>query len=175
MEIGKIVRRFLVPRWLVTLFYFAKFRCLVSPRAEVEFSHLLTIGVRSSIGSFTKIRASDGPLHLGRQVQISTNCEINAGKGGLTIGDDCMLGACVSVIGNNYSYDRLDVPLRLQEKTSKGIRIGNNVWIGSGARILDGAFIGSGVIVIPNSVVSGRIPDNAIVQGSPGKPIFIRR
>lgn len=175
MEAGKIMRRFLVPRWLVTLYYFAKFRCLVSPRAEVEFSPLLTIGARSRIGSFTKIKASDGPMHIGNYVQISTNCEINSGKGGLRIGDDCMLGACVSVIGNNYSYDRLDIPLRLQGKTSKGIQIANDVWIGSGSRILDGAVIGANVIITPNSVVSGRIPDKVIASGNPAKAIFRRR
>jgi serine O-acetyltransferase len=53
--------------------------------------------------------------------------------------------------------------------------IGNNVWIGAGACILDGATIGSGVIVTPNSVVSAKVADNAIVQGNPSKVIFLRR
>ncbi len=41
--------------------------------------------------------------------------------------------------------------------------------------VLDGAQVGDGVIVAPNSVVSGRIPDNAIVQGNPAKVVFTRR
>ena len=41
--------------------------------------------------------------------------------------------------------------------------------------ILDGSEIGDGVIIAPNSVVSARIPDNAIVQGNPAKIIFTRR
>jgi acetyltransferase-like isoleucine patch superfamily enzyme len=65
---------------------------------------------------------------------------------------------------------------REQGTESKGpIRIGNNVWIGVGSVILDNAEIGDGVIVTPNSVVSGRIPANAIVQGNPAKTVFIRR
>jgi virginiamycin A acetyltransferase len=55
------------------------------------------------------------------------------------------------------------------------VRIGNDVWIGSGACVLDGARIGSGVIVAPNSVVSGTIPDQAVVQGNPARVIFTRR
>ena len=38
----------------------------------------------------------------------------------------------VCIIGNDYRYDRLDVPVALQEKTSKGIRIGRDVWLGAG-------------------------------------------
>ena len=69
-----------------------------------------------------------------------------------------MVGPNSSIIGNNYRYDQLDVPICLQEKTSKGIQIGENVWIGAGTVVVDGARIESGAIVAPNSVVSGRVP-----------------
>jgi acetyltransferase-like isoleucine patch superfamily enzyme len=81
----------------------------------------------------------------------------------------------VSIVGSNYRYDRLDIPIQQQEGVSKGITIGNDVWIGVGCAILDGATIGNGVIVGPNSVVSGRVQDNTIVTGNPAKPIFTRR
>ena len=45
--------------------------------------------------------------------------------------------------------------------------IGNDVWIGQGAKILPGARIGNGVIVAAGAVVSGSIPDYAIVRGNP--------
>ncbi len=96
-------------------------------------------------------------------------------QGGLTIGDDCLISPNVTIIANNYNYQRLDVPIRQQGSQSRGVRIGNDVWIGSGVCILDGAQVGSGVIVAPNSVVSGKIPDNVIVQGNPAKVIFTRR
>jgi virginiamycin A acetyltransferase len=41
--------------------------------------------------------------------------------------------------------------------------------------ILDGAEVGKGVIVSASSVVSGKVPDNAIVQGNPARVIFVRR
>ena len=86
-----------------------------------------------------------------------------------------MMGPFTSVIGNNYRYERLDVPISLQPKTSKGIKIGEGAWIGANTVILDGAKIGNGVIVTPNSVVSGRVKDNLVIQGNPAKPIFKRR
>ena len=86
-----------------------------------------------------------------------------------------MVSPNVTIIGNNYRYDNLEIPICKQEKISIGIRIGSNVWIGAGAAILDGAVVGSGAIVSPNSVVTKKVPENAIVQGNPAKVIFTRR
>ena len=52
--------------------------------------------------------------------------------------------------------------------------IGNDVWIGQGARIMPGAQIGNGVIVAAGSVVTGDVPDYAIVGGNPAKVIRMR-
>ncbi len=175
MKAAKIIRRFLVPSFAVTGIYAWKYGCMISPRAEVELSPLLKIGKGTQIGSFTKIKASDGPLEIGSQVSIGTNCFISSHTGGVTIGDYCLISPNVTIIGNNYRYDRLDMPICLQEKTSKGITIGRNVWIGAGVCILDGARIGDGAIIAPNSVVSGKIQENAIAQGNPAKVVFVRR
>jgi acetyltransferase-like isoleucine patch superfamily enzyme len=175
MNAGSFARRFLVPRWGVSLYYFLKYRCRVSARAEVELSPFLKIGSHSEIGSFTKIKASHGPLHIGRRCFIGAGCFIAAHQGGVIIGDDCLISPNVTILSSNYNYRRLDVPIGQQGFTTQGVTIGDNVWIGSGACVLDGSRIGSGVIVTPNSVVSGGVPDNAIVQGNPARIIFTRR
>jgi len=175
MTIGSFARRFLLPRWCVSLFYFLKYRCRISTRAEVEMSSLLRIGRHSEISSFTKIKASYGPLKIGRNCFIGAGCFIASHRGGLEIGDDCLISPNVTILSSNYNYRQLDVAIWRQGCSSRGVRIGSNVWIGSGACILDGSVIGSGVIVTPNSVVSGRVPDHAIVQGNPAKIIFTRR
>lgn len=148
---------------------------MVSPKAEVELSPLLTIGKKTQISSFCKIKASDGPLTIGLNVSIGTSCFLASQKMGVEIGDYCLIGPNVTIIGNNYKYDRLDIPICMQEKISKGIKVGNNVWVGAGTAILDGANIGNNVIITPNSVVSSRVPDNTIVLGNPAKVIFTRR
>jgi len=60
------------------------------------------------------------------------------------------------------------------EKTSKGIKIGNNVWIGAGCTITDGSVIGDNTIVVANSLVNRRYKDDVIIQGNPGKIILNR-
>lgn len=175
MNAASFAQRFLVPRWFVSLYYFLKYRCRISVRAEVEWSPHLRFGRGSVVGSFTKVKASYGPLRVGRHCFFGTGCFIASHQGGLEIGDDCLIGPNVTILASNYNYKRLDVPMREQGSTSKGVRIGNDVWIGAGSCILDGSRIGSGVIITPNSVVSGIVSDKAIVQGNPAKVLFTRR
>ena len=174
MKLSKILRRFLVPSFVVTAVYLLKHKCKVSPKAEVELNALLKMGRGTVVSSFSKINAN-GPMNIGANVSIGSNCFLSSDAGGVNIGEYSMIGSNACIIGNNYLYDKLDTPICLQEKTSKGIDIGDNVWIGSGCMILDGARIGSGAIITPNSVVSAKIPENAIVQGNPAKVIFTRR
>jgi acetyltransferase-like isoleucine patch superfamily enzyme len=62
-----------------------------------------------------------------------------------------------------------------QGTTSKGVRIGHRVWIGSNSVVLDGSDIGDNVIVSAGSVVSGAVKANSVVLGNPAKVIFTRR
>lgn len=172
---AKLVQRFLLPSFVISLIYAFRFRAMVSPRAEVELSPLLKLGKGTQISSFTKIKASDGPLTIGARVSIGSGCFIHAGSAGLSIGDDSLISPNVSIIGSNYRYDRLDVPIQQQGVITKGVTIGKDVWIGVGCAILDGARIGDHAIVAPNTVVSGQVAANVIVAGNPAKPIFTRR
>lgn len=174
MKLQALLRRYL-PQPIVTVYYYAKFGCLISPRAEVELSPLLTIGRKTQVSSFTKIKATDGPMRIGSHVSIATGCFLASGAGGLEIGDDCLIGPNCTIISGTYDHSRLDVPIREQGQVSKGSRIGRNVMIGAGVAVLDGVEIGDGVIVAPNSVVSGRIAPNTMIQGNPAKVIFKRR
>jgi acetyltransferase-like isoleucine patch superfamily enzyme len=165
----------MIPAPIASLYFFIKFKALVSVKAEVEVSKHLSIGKGSRISSFCKIKVGHGPLTIGKNAQIAVSCFLSSHTGGLHIGNDVLIGPHVSITASNYGYAELSTPLRLQEHTSKGIRIGDNVWIGANASILDGAIIGNGVIITANSVVGGRIPDNTIVQGDPARVIFTRR
>ena len=49
--------------------------------------------------------------------------------------------------------------------------IGNDVWLGQGARILPGAVIADGAIVGAGAVVAGHVPPYSIVAGNPARVI----
>ena len=62
MNIATVVRRFLLPGFAVTVLYGLRYKCYVSPKAEVEYTGNIKIGRQTRISSFTKIKATDGPL-----------------------------------------------------------------------------------------------------------------
>ncbi len=170
----KVLRRALIPTTVVRLYYLRKHGTIIGARAEVDLAPGTDWGPGCAISSFTKIKIS-GPFVMGRGVQIGTGCFIGTGRVGLTLGDQVLISPNCSIIGSNYRFDRLGVPLTEQGTVSKGIRIGHRVWLGANSVVLDGAEIGDDVIVSAGSVVSGRIEPNSIVQGNPCKVIFTRR
>lgn len=176
MKITTGLRRFFVPHSLITLYYLLRHRAFVSMRAEIDIGFNLTIGRKSSVSSFAKIKASAGKVTIGERTDIGVGAFIGGHQPGIVIGNDCLISPHVSIIGVTYRYEDLNRTFREQGVESKGpIQIGNNVWIGVGAVILDNTQIGDGAIIAPNSVVSGVVPENAIVQGNPARVAFIRR
>jgi acetyltransferase-like isoleucine patch superfamily enzyme len=51
------------------------------------------------------------------------------------------------------------------------ITVGNDVWIGHGARVLSGATIGNGAVVGAAAVVAGEVRPYAIVVGNPAREV----
>ncbi|MFK7816150.1 MAG: acyltransferase [Gammaproteobacteria bacterium] len=170
----KGVKRTLTPSFVVTLYYLYKYGAKVSPRAEVDVSSNLKFGKDCVVSSFTKIKANDGPLEMGDRSGIANCCFIASGEGGISIGKNFICGPNVNIVAVNYSYAQKDVHLEDVEKTSKGIKIGDNVWIGSGCTITDGAEIGDNTIVVANSLVNRRYKNDVMLQGSPAKVILKR-
>lgn len=170
----RFIQRHLVPQAGSSFYYWLRFRAKVSPNAEVEMTPNVTFGRNCVVGSFTKIKATDGPLSIGARGGIATGCFISSAAGGIRIGDNFICGPNVNIVGSNYITDRTGVHLDDLGHTSRGVKIGDNVWVGAGTTILDGASIGDDTIVVANSLVNRRFPPKVILQGNPAKVIFRR-
>lgn len=175
MRVTTVLRRFFLPGWYVTLVCLWRFRAQVSPRAEVELSPMLRLGRGTVIGSFTKVKAEQGVFSTGSAVRIANGCFLDAHAGGLSIGNGVLIGANCVIVAVAYKYSRIGVPLAEQGQTSRGIVIGDNVFIGSNSTVLDGSHLEHDVIIAPGSVVSGTVPAGAIFGGNPARLIFQRR
>jgi len=170
----RLVRRALTPMWVVRLYYLFKHRTLISSKAEVDLASTTRWGPGCVISAFTKVKIT-GPFIMGRGCQISTGCFFGAREAGLTLGDDVLISPNCTILTGTYHFDQLGVPLPDQGTVDRATRIGHRVWIGSNSVVLAGADIGDDVIVSAGSVVSGKVPPNAIVLGNPAKTIFTRR
>ncbi|MEM7503186.1 MAG: acyltransferase [Pseudomonadota bacterium] len=171
---GKLAKRVLTPGFVVSLVYYLRYGAKISPKSEVELSDNFTMGPGCVIGSFSKVKAADGPLTMGARCGIATNCFVASGENGIEIGDNFVCGPNSVITASNYIYDEIGVHIEDQGTTSKGVRIGNNVWIGGGSVILDGTVLGDNCIVVANSLVNRRYPENSIIQGNPAKILMKR-
>ena len=170
----RFVRRYLAPRPLVSLYYYLKYRARVSPRAEVELTSNIRFGPDCTVASFCKIKATNGILDVGARSGFATGCFVSVGEGGVEIGEDFACGPNVAIVGRNYVYRKLDVPLSEQGESSTGIRIGRNVWLGANVSVLDGTVLGKNTIVAAGSVLNRRYPANSILQGNPARVLLDR-
>lgn len=133
----------------------------------------LTIGAGSVIHHGAMLLPYGGFIRIGRRCSVNPYCVLY-GHGGLFIGDNVRIAAHCVIVPANHGI-ALDGGLIADQPLSKrGIRIGDNVWIGAGVRVLDGADIGEGCVVAAGSVVRGRLEPNGIYAGVPAKLVRMR-
>lgn len=80
-----------------------------------------------------------------------------------------------AVIGKNCEISH-GVTIGIQNRgPARGVpTIGDNVYIGPGAKLFGNIRIGNGVAIGANCVVNASIPDNAVVVGVPGRVVSYR-
>lgn len=140
----------------------------------------IVLGDNVSVGRNTKIEATGNLQHLGKGLSAGNN--VGLGKdcfygcaGGITIGDDTIVGNYVTFHSENHQVDKPGLLIRLQGVTHKGIRVGGNCWIGAKATILDGAIIEDGCVIAAGAVVkAGTYAANGIYGGVPAQLIRYR-
>jgi len=71
----------------------------------------------------------------------------------------------------NHVFDDPERPFIHQGITAQGIRIEDDVWLGTNAVITDGVQIGKGAVVAAGAVVTKNVPAHTIVAGVPAKVI----
>lgn len=112
------------------------------------------------------------------QISIGKNCNFGAMNhitccNHIEIGDNVLTGKWVTITDNshgNTDIESLKTPPLSRPIVSKGsVIIGNNVWIGDGAKILPGVKIGDGCVIAANAVVVKDVPSFAVVGGNPAK------
>lgn len=146
--------------------------------ARVKSPSLLRIGKGSTIQRGALIHCGgkswsnySGSVSLGVGVAVGPNCVI-FGAGGVVLQDHVHLGPGAMLMSQAGKHDKN----RLTASPSysfESIVIGAGSWIGAGAVVLGGSRLGRCVNVAPNAVVSGTIPDNAVVVGNPARILFV--
>jgi len=111
-------------------------------------------------------------LPYGGHISLGDNCSVNPftilyGHGGVEIGDGVRIAAHCVIVASNHNIADPTVPIHEQGCTNKGIRIGNDVWIGARCTILDDVTVGSGAVIAAGSDVHKDVGDYERVGGVP--------
>ncbi|MFB4419509.1 DapH/DapD/GlmU-related protein [Streptomyces sp. QL37] len=142
-------------------------RVFVSPWAGVH-TDSLRLGDRSYIGAHAVVTD---------EVVMGRNCTLNpfsTARGKVVMGDGVRVGAHTSLLGFNHGFAPHE-PVHRQPLVSKGIVLGDDVWIGSHAVVVDGVTIGDHCVVGAGAVVTKDLPAWSVAAGSPARRLRDRR
>jgi maltose O-acetyltransferase len=133
---------------------------------------ILGLRMGRSVGIYSRVIIYDAA-----RVSIGDNTTILSftllfGTGGITIGRDVLISSHCSIFSISHRVDALGQGLLFRDtRFTAPVEIGDNVWIGTGARILPGVSIGANTIVGAGSVVTRSIPKGVVAAGVPAKVI----
>ena len=139
----------------------------------------ISVGNNVTIAKFSVLSSTGVIARKGTGIWIGNNSAIGAqsflgGQGGISIGNDVIMGPQVKIFSENHNYNMSGVLIREQGESRKGVSIGNNCWIGAGVIILDGVAIADGCVIAGGSVITKSVDRNSIVAGVPGKVMGTR-
>lgn len=152
-------------------------RSIVSLRATVKSPSRLFVGSDVTVQQGAIIHCGGkrwcgyrGHVRLADGVKVGPYA-ILYGAGGITLESHVHLGPGAKIMSQAGKHDtnRITATPTYQNEP---VHVGTGTWIGAGAVILGGSRIGRCVSVAPNAVVSGSVPDGAVVAGNPGRIVF---
>ena len=136
----------------------------------------IVLGDRVYVGRNTIIYCKNGDISIGENVSFSANCIVFSSNE-LTLKKNSVVAAFSYLLsGGEYDLDDA-TPVALQPGTcTKGpLLIGEDCWIGAGAKVLDGASLGDHCVIGAGSVVNRPIPANSIAVGVPARVVKSRK
>lgn len=134
-------------------------------------SGTISIGARTVIFPYAMILSYGGSITIGENCTVNPFCVLYGHGRGLIIGNNVRIATHTVIIPANHVFDDPGSPITEQGLVSKGISIGDDVWIGAGCRILDGVTIGNGAVLAAGAVVHRDVKEFTVVGGVPAVEI----
>lgn len=154
------------------------------------------IGNNTRIGDFVNLNSQRGKIEIAEDVILGDHAVLNAFQGrvtigshstvnnftiidgfgkGVSIGNGVRIAAHCMIISSNHVFESTDQYIYEQGLSSEGIIIEDDVWIGTGCKILDGVHIKQGAIIAAGAVVTKNVGAYEIVGGVPAKVLKKRK
>lgn len=146
-------------------------KTVVGARCGVDRPWGLLLGERTSIEQdvYLKLVDSEARLVLGNHVFVGKGCEFDV-MSSVIVGAYTLFAPGCFVTDHNHGIAP-DRRIDQQECVAQAVRIGEDVWLGTGVVVLPGVTIGDGAVIGAHAVVNRDIPAGAIAVGVPGKVV----
>ena len=114
-----------------------------------------------------------GHIHLGQGSSLGAHSQVH-GHAAIYIGAHVLIAPGVLITAYEDGSEDARTPIYLQEPRLAPIRIGDDVSLGAGARVLGGVEIGTGAVIAPGALVDAEVPPYTVAAGVPAKVIRSR-
>jgi len=92
----------------------------------------------------------------------------------IEIGNDCLIAPFVYIVDSDHNIEK-DKLINEQSNSTAPVKIGNDVWIGTGAKILKGVSIENGAVIAAGAIVKSDVKAYEIYGGIPARKISDRK
>jgi acetyltransferase-like isoleucine patch superfamily enzyme len=143
---------------------------LVVLDAKGDSNRGIDLGRGVFLGRGSILSCKNGDIVLGERVNLGFHAEIFSGSR-VEVGREALFAAYVYVVGGGHDFERTDVSVLAQARSSRGVTIGEGAWLGAGAKVLDGVTVGRRAVVGAGAVVNADLPDGSVAVGIPARVV----
>lgn len=141
----------------------------------MRFPNQISVDNNAVIKEGTRICACNetATVSIGENTTVGYHTFIFA-TASVEIGANCLIAPFVYIVDSDHGIE-LDTLINQQPNITAPIKIGDDVWIGTGAKILKGVTIGTGAVIAAGAIVKDDVAPYKIVGGIPAKVISERK
>lgn len=145
-------------------------KCKIVAYSKNFSNKTILIGEKTRIGDGVVLNSQGGFIHIGDAVSVH-DYSIIYGYGGVIIGNDTRIAAASILVSHNHKFNQRGIKIREVACIPEPIKIGKDVWIGAGVRVIGGVEVGDFSIVAAGAVVTYDVEAEDVVAGVPAKVI----
>lgn len=141
----------------------------------MRFPKHISLGANMVIKSGARLCAcnENATISIGENTTVGYHTYVFASEK-IVIGPNCLIAPFVYIVDSDHSID-LAQRINQQPNQTAPIEIGEDVWIGTGAKILKGVKIGDGAVIAAGALVKEDVEPYSIVGGIPARKISERK
>ena len=112
----------------------------------------------------------------GGDIRLETNVFVGPytvmyGHGGIEIGENTLISMHTCIVSSNHTVPPRGATIRFEPDILLPVKIGRDVWLGAGVKILGGVTVGDGCVVGAGAVVTHDLPSYSIALGVPARVV----